>query len=152
MPNINSLDLAVGIPSYNEADNIDFVVRQVAAGLERYFPHLNTEHEARYSQVSDKRWHGKTYSTKIAEVKDPDGPDGGKELPVGEDRGFLWRLYAYWRLEEAEDGVFVECLSVSLSRRIPFGLGWIVKPFVSSMPRESLEGTLQATRVAVRGK
>jgi len=113
---------------------------------------LNTEHEARYSQVSDKRWHGKTYSTKIAEVKDPDGPDGGKELPVGEDRGFLWRLYAYWRLEEAEDGVFVECLSVSLSRRIPFGLGWIVKPFVSSMPHESLEGTLQATRVAVKGK
>ena len=42
MPNINSLDLAVGIPSYNEADNIDFVVRQVAAGLERYFPHLST--------------------------------------------------------------------------------------------------------------
>ena len=41
MPNINSLDLAVGILSYNEADNIDFVVRQVAAGLERYFPHLN---------------------------------------------------------------------------------------------------------------
>ena len=42
MPNINSLDLAVGIPSYNEADNIEFVVRQVAAGLEKYFPHLNT--------------------------------------------------------------------------------------------------------------
>jgi len=42
MTNINSLDLAVGIPSYNEADNIDFVVRQVAVGLERYFPHLNT--------------------------------------------------------------------------------------------------------------
>ena len=42
MPNINSLDLAVGIPSYNEAENIEFVVRQVAAGLERYFPHLNT--------------------------------------------------------------------------------------------------------------
>ena len=40
--------------------------------------------------------------------------------------------------------MFVECLSVSLSRRIPFGLGWLVKPFVSSMPRESLEGTLQA--------
>ncbi len=42
MPNINSLDLAVGIPSYNEADNIEFVVRQVGAGLEKYFPHLNT--------------------------------------------------------------------------------------------------------------
>jgi hypothetical protein len=37
MQNIDSLDLVVGIPSYNEADNIEFVVRQVAAGLERYF-------------------------------------------------------------------------------------------------------------------
>jgi hypothetical protein len=110
---------------------------------------LNTEHEARYSQVSEKRWEGRSYSTKIAEVEKPDTPDE-KELPVGEDRGFLWRLYAYWRLEEAEDGVFVECVSVSLSRRIPAGLGWVVKPFVSSMPRESLEGTLQATRVAVK--
>ncbi|MEE8462053.1 MAG: glycosyl transferase, partial [Acidobacteriota bacterium] len=42
MLNVNTLDLAVGIPSYNEADNIEFVVRQVAAGLEKYFPHLNT--------------------------------------------------------------------------------------------------------------
>jgi hypothetical protein len=42
MPNKNSLDLAVGIPSYNEADNIAFVVRQVAAGLEKYFSDLNT--------------------------------------------------------------------------------------------------------------
>ena len=42
MPNIDTLDLAAGIPSYNEADNIGFVVRQVAAGLEKYFPDLNT--------------------------------------------------------------------------------------------------------------
>ena len=42
MPDINLLDLAVGIPSYNEADNIAFVVRQVAAGLEKYFPDWNT--------------------------------------------------------------------------------------------------------------
>ncbi len=41
-------------------------------------------------------------------------------------------------------------LSVSLSRQIPFGLGWVVKPFVTSLPRESLEGTLQATRVAIK--
>jgi len=36
------VDLVVGIPSYNEADNIDFVVQQVAEGLSRYFSHLNT--------------------------------------------------------------------------------------------------------------
>ncbi len=111
---------------------------------------LSTEHEAQYSQVSDNRWYGRSYSTKIAEVEDWDTPKE-KELPVGEDHGFLWRLYAYWFIEEAEDGVFVESVSVSLSRQIPFGLGWVVKPFVTSLPRESLEGMLQATRVAVKG-
>jgi hypothetical protein len=112
---------------------------------------LSTEHEARYSKVSDNRWYMRSYSTKIAEVENPDTPKE-KELPVGEDRGFLWRLYAYWFIEEAEAGVFVECVSVSLSRQIPFGLGWAIKPFVSSMPHESLEGTLQATRLAVKRK
>ena len=37
-----SLDLVVGIPSYNEADNIDFVVHQVSQGLDCYFPDLDT--------------------------------------------------------------------------------------------------------------
>jgi len=40
--NGHPLDLAVGIPSYNEADNIGFVVEQVAQGLKKYYPHLNT--------------------------------------------------------------------------------------------------------------
>jgi len=110
---------------------------------------LSTEHEAQYSQVSDNRWYMRSYSTKIAEVENAGKPNE-KELPVGEDRGFLWRLYAYWFIEETEDGVFVECVSVSLSRDIPFGLGWVVKPFVTSLPRKSLEGMLQATRVAVK--
>jgi hypothetical protein len=110
---------------------------------------LSTEHEAHYSQVSDNRWYMRSYSTKIAEVENPGEPEE-KELPVGEDHGYLWRLNAYWFIEEAEDGVFVECVSVSLSRQIPFGLGWAIKPFVTSMPHESLEGTLQATRVAVK--
>ena len=35
---------------------------------------LNTEHEARYSQVSGKRWEGKSHSTKIAEIEKPDTP------------------------------------------------------------------------------
>jgi len=43
-PDLNGqpADLVVGIPSYNEADNIGFVVEQVARGLEKYYPHLNT--------------------------------------------------------------------------------------------------------------
>ncbi len=33
-------DIIVGIPSYNEADNIDFVVKQVDKGLRRFYPKL----------------------------------------------------------------------------------------------------------------
>lgn len=109
---------------------------------------LDTEHEARYRQISEHRWVGRSYSTRIAEVEDPDGANS-RELPVGEDRGFLWRMNAYWRLEEAEGGVFAESVSVSLSRGIPTGLGWLIRPFVTSMPRQSLEGVLRATRLAV---
>ena len=34
---------------------------------------------------------------------------------------------------------------------IPAGLGWMVRPFVESIPRESLEFTLDAMRTAVVG-
>ena len=37
-----SVDLVVGIPSYNEADNIAFVAEQAAAGLDKYFPDART--------------------------------------------------------------------------------------------------------------
>ena len=112
---------------------------------------LNTEHEARYRQLSEHRWAGSSVSTKIAEVENA-GQPGEKELPVGDDSGFLWRLNVYWSIEEAEGGVFVECLAISLSRQIPWGLSWVVKPFVTSLPREALEGTLEATRLAVKRK
>jgi hypothetical protein len=41
---------------------------------------------------------------------------------------------------------------VSLSRDIPTGLGWAVEPFVTSIPKESLEFTLGAVRRAVLTK
>ena len=88
---------------------------------------LNTEHEASYYRLSDERWHGRSYSTRIAELKDADKTKE-QELPVGEDRGFLWRLYAYWRVEEVDDSVFAECQAISLSRRIPWVLGWLIRP------------------------
>ena len=109
---------------------------------------LNTEHEATYTQVSDTRWVGTSYSTKISEIKNA-GEASETELPVGNDSGFLWRMNAYWRLEEADGGVFAECVSVTLSRGVPTGLGWLINPFIRDMPRESLEATLESTRGAV---
>jgi hypothetical protein len=55
-------------------------------------------------------------------------------------------MNSYCRFSEENDGVFVECESLSLSRSIPFGLGWLVGRYVDSVPRESLEDTLISIR------
>ena len=39
--NHKSVELVVGIPSYNEADNIAFVVKQIDSGLQQYYPDKN---------------------------------------------------------------------------------------------------------------
>jgi putative flippase GtrA len=109
---------------------------------------LNTEYDVRYTRISPSHVHVRSYSTKIAEVQDP-GTAGERELPVGKDSGFLWRFYNYCSLEERAEGTYVQCESLSLSRAIPTGLGWIVGPFVTSIPRESLEFTLGSMRRAL---
>jgi hypothetical protein len=44
----------------------------------------------------------------------------------------------------------VQFETVSLSRDIPFGLGWVIGPFVTSVPKESLLFTLDTLRRRAR--
>jgi hypothetical protein len=112
---------------------------------------VNSEHEARFTRHSSARVSSRIVSTRIAEVEDPDTPQE-REKPVGRDGGYLWRLNSYWRFEERADGVYIQCESISLTRGIPFGLGWLVGPFVTSIPRETLSFTLETTRKALADK
>ena len=87
-------------------------------------------------------------ATRIAELDDP-GKDREREKKPGvEDRGYLWRLNSYWRFKQVPEGVVVECESISLSRTIPIAFRWVVKPFINSVPRESLEAALRPMREA----
>jgi hypothetical protein len=106
---------------------------------------LNTEHEARFDRPSPTRAYSRIVSTRIAEVEEPDTA-AERERSVGKDGGFLWRLNSYWRFLERDGGVYVQCESISLTRGIPAGFGWLVGPFVTSIPRESLTFTLETTR------
>lgn len=110
---------------------------------------LNTEHDVEYFPLGGRRCHSRSYSTRIAEV-DRAGRPGERELPPGEDHGFLWKLYSYWRFAERDGGVWVECQAISLTRRVPTGLGWLVEPILRDLPRESLAHTLRATRAAAQ--
>jgi len=40
--------------------------------------------------------------------------------------------------------------SISLTHEIPTGLGWALRPYVESVPLESLEFTLKAAAVALK--
>ena len=72
-----------------------------------------------------------------------------KVLPPDTGYGFLWRLYSYWRFQERDDGVYIECRAISLTRDIPLGLGWVIEPIIRKLPKESLINTLKATRDAL---
>lgn len=110
---------------------------------------LNTDHEVHYAPVEGARCSSRSYSTRIAEV-DNAGKSDERELPPGRDHGFLWRLNSYWRFEEREGGVYVECEAISLTRNVPSGLGWLINPIVRSLPRQSLANTLRSTRDALK--
>jgi len=106
---------------------------------------LDTDHDVHYRSLSRTRWLCRSYTTRIAEVEDAGSP---KEtvLPPDTGYGFLWRLYSYWRFQERDDGVYVECRAISLTRDVPFGLGWVIEPIIQKLPKESLINTLEATR------
>jgi len=111
---------------------------------------LDTYHDVHYFPIDSTRWYSRSYSTRIAEVENPDTPNE-RQKPPGQDGGFLWRINSCWKFEEKEGGVYIECESISLTRDIPTGLGWLIKPFVTSIPKESLEMTMGSTRAALAG-
>jgi hypothetical protein len=112
---------------------------------------LNTEHEVHYFHDGPGRAHSRSSAVRIAEVENP-GKNDEREKSPGDDGGYLWRMETWWRMEEGDGGVYVQSEAASLTRDIPTGLGWLVGPFVTSIPKETLVFTLVATRKAVSSR
>lgn len=112
---------------------------------------LDTDMDVHYRRVDETHWVSRSASTRIAEVVDAGAPDE-HEKPAGHDSGFLWRINSYWRFVQGDGGVTIECESISLTRDIPTGFGWLIGPLVTSIPRESLEHTLGSMRSALLTK
>jgi len=112
---------------------------------------LNTEHEVQYLHDEPGRAHSRSSAVRIAEVENAGKSDEREKTP-GDDGGFLWRMETWWRMEEHDGGVYVQSEVASLTRDIPTGLGWMIKPFVTGIPKETLTFTLEATRRAVEAR
>src|SRR5260370_4902163 len=109
---------------------------------------FNTEYAMHWGRAGETQMYENSMSTRVAEVQDADHPDG-PEVPVGHGTGHLWRLNTYWCFEEKDGGVYVQCESLSLTRGIPFGLAWLIKPLVTTIPNHSFNRALGRTREVV---
>jgi hypothetical protein len=109
---------------------------------------LDTYHQAHYGTVDATHAYTRSYTTKIAEIEDP-GTSKEREKTPDEDEGFMWKMNTYWRFEERDGGLYIQCEAITLTRDVPFGLAWIIKPFITSIPKESLTATMVETRRAL---
>ncbi|HEX4543342.1 MAG TPA: hypothetical protein VH114_09245 [Candidatus Acidoferrum sp.] len=112
---------------------------------------LNTEHEIEYFRDAPDHAHSRSSALRIAEVENPGKSDEREKTP-GDDGGYLWRMETWWRMEERDSGVYVQSEVVSLTRDIPAVVSWLVTPFVTSIPKETLTATLVATRKAITNR
>jgi hypothetical protein len=110
---------------------------------------LDTAYDIGFGQLDARHGYSISRSTRIAEIEAA-GTPAERALSASEDHGFLWRLNTYWSYEERDGGLYLQIESVSLTRSIPPGLDWAVRPYVESIPRDALEFTLRAVSNALR--
>jgi hypothetical protein len=104
---------------------------------------MDANYDIHFAKLDAKHGYSVSRSTEIAEIDSP-GTGSERKLNSAQEHGFLWRMNTYWSYEERDGGLYLQIESVTLSRSIPMGLAWAIRPFVESVPRESLEFTLRA--------
>ncbi len=109
---------------------------------------FNVDLDDRYFRVDADHAHLRSRSTRIAELADVGKPTE-HELPVGDDRGLLWRLNLDWSCQEENGGVFLQIELIALTRGVPAIIAWLANPYVQRIPQEYLEKVLQAMRAGI---
>jgi hypothetical protein len=110
---------------------------------------MDTTYDISFGELDPGHRYSVSHSTRISEIASPGTPQERVVAPE-EEHGFLWKLNTYWSYEERDAGLYLQIETLSLSRSIPVGLGWALRPYVESVPRESLEFTLRSVCNALR--
>ncbi len=109
---------------------------------------MDANYDVSFGQLDSRDGYSTSRSTRISEIDAPD-TDHERALTPAEEHGFLWKLNTYRTYQQRDDGLYIQVETVSLSRSIPTGLGWALRPYVTSVPRESLEFTLRSAMNAL---
>jgi hypothetical protein len=110
---------------------------------------MDTSYDVSFGQLDVQHGYNISRSTRMDEVESA-GTKLERVLGPNEEHGFIWRLNTYWSFEERDGGLYLQIEAVSLTRDIPRGFGWVIRPYVESIPRESLEFTLRSACNALR--
>jgi hypothetical protein len=108
----------------------------------------NVKFDVDYCLADSTHAYSSSHAVRIAEVQNAGKPDE-KELPVGNDHGYMWRLNLYTRYLEKDGGVYMQIEFLALSRTVPAIFAWLVNPYMRSIPRDYLTNYVVATRKAL---
>ncbi len=101
-----------------------------------------------YRRVSPTELVSTTVATHLFEVHDAGHADERRE-PADQASGDLWRYRMYCAFEAHPDGSLEQCESITLTRPVPFLVGWLVKPLLMGIPRDTLAFTLERVRAGL---
>ena len=110
---------------------------------------IDADYVIDYRAVAADRVYTRSVSKNIFEVADAGTPQE-RRTPAEQGRGYLWRLHNYCSFQQRPEGTYEQCESISLTTEVPWLLRFIVTPFVTSVPRETLQFTLGRVRDGVK--
>jgi hypothetical protein len=109
---------------------------------------LNDVEHVQYFRLDSSHVYSSAHSIRIVEVQDS-GTSTVRDHSDAAGHGYLWRLNGYGWFLQTPSGVYIQLEAIALSRNIPWGLEWLIKLFVTRIPRDSLMFTLARARASL---
>jgi len=109
---------------------------------------IESELKSHDYDIGNGKWYNVAWATRLQEIEDF-GQRDEHLLPPDQGNGFLWRVHNITKYEQRDGGTYVEFEGMALSRDIPLGIRWLVKPIVEQLARISVATFLRKTRAAV---
>ena len=98
-----------------EGDNYDFSLRFYKKQFSTVV--LNVDESGKFTMIDPFKWTVACRSTHVGEAEHPRNKKKlDEERPAEDVAGYLWRLNFYWRVQQADNGCFVELEVITLAR------------------------------------
>lgn len=109
---------------------------------------MDGDYTVEYHRLSPTRVWTSNVVSGLEEVSDAGTASESKQAGDAAS-GYLWRFRMYCAFEERAELSLEQCESISLTRAAPFGVGWIIKPFITGIPRDTIAFTLGQVRAGL---